>query len=75
VAIVLPFVKRKAVKNRLPEILAGLAVFMVILILFHQKVAHGYWFKWADFWHHESIELYFVGLAIGMLFGKYLTRR
>ena len=61
-------------KNRLPEIFAGLSILLAIWILINQKLTHHFWFKWADFWHHESIEGCFVALAIGLLLGKYFGR-
>lgn len=61
-------------KNRLPEIFAGLSILIAILILINQKLTHHFWFKWPDFWHHESIEACFIAMAIGLLLGKYLGR-
>lgn len=62
-------------KKHLPEILAGLAVLLAILLMSHQRLTHGFWFCWYGFWHHESVEACFIALAIGLLLGKYLGRR
>jgi hypothetical protein len=61
-------------KKFIPEILAGLSVLIVILLLFHQRLVHGFWFRWYDSWHHESVEACFVALAVGLLLGKYLGK-
>jgi hypothetical protein len=61
-------------KNRLPEILAGLAVLVAIALPFHQKLTNYYWFNWHSAWHHEAVEACFVALAVGLLLGKYLGR-
>jgi hypothetical protein len=60
-------------RKRLPEVLAGLSVLLAVMLLFHQKYVHHFWFSWHDFWHHESIEAIFVALAAGLLLGKYLA--
>jgi hypothetical protein len=74
-AIILPFVRKEAIRNHLPEILAGLSTLIVVLLIFHQRLVNGFWFRWYDSWHHEAVEACFVALAIGMLLGKYLGRR
>jgi hypothetical protein len=61
-------------KSRIPEILAGLAVLIAILLPLHQKLINGYWFSWHSVWHHESVEAWFVAVAAGLLLGKYLGR-
>jgi hypothetical protein len=61
-------------KNRIPEILAGLSILSAIALVFHQKIVHGFWIILRDSWHHESVEACFVALAIGLLLGKYLGR-
>lgn len=75
IVIVLSFVRRKSIRNRLPEIFASLSTFIAILLLFHQQLDHGFWFRWEDFWHHEAVEVCLVTLAIGLLLGKFLARR
>jgi TRAP-type C4-dicarboxylate transport system permease small subunit len=62
-------------KNRLPEIFAGLAILIAILLLLHQKLTHHYWINLDSAWHHESVEACFLALAIGLLLGKYLGKR
>ncbi len=61
-------------KSHIPEILAGLSILAAILLVFHQKLVHGYWLKLHSVWHHESVEACFVALAIGLLLGKYLGK-
>jgi hypothetical protein len=61
-------------KNRLPDILAGLSIIIAILLLFHQRLIHHYWFSRQAALHHESFEVFFLALAIGLLLGKYLGR-
>ena len=61
-------------KNRLPEILAGLCVAAAVGVLVHQKIAHHFWFSLKDLWHHESVEACLVALAVGLVLGKYLVR-
>ena len=77
IAILLLFVKREAMKNRLPEILAVLSIFIAIMLLFHQQYSNGFWFNWYDFWHHESVDSMFRfrrdRLVIGQISGEALT--
>ena len=61
-------------KNRLPEILAGLAAVAIILLVIHQRLVNGYWFHPRGSWHHEAVEACFAALAVGLLLGKYLGR-
>jgi hypothetical protein len=61
-------------KNRLPEILAGLAIIAALLLPLHQKLTNHFWFNWSGFLHHESVGGSFVALAIGLLLGKYLGK-
>ncbi len=75
VVIVLSLARRKSIRNRLPEIFAGLSILIAILLMFHQQLTNGFWFRWKDSWHHESVEACFVALAIGLLLGKFLARR
>jgi len=74
VVIVLAFARRAVIRSHLPEILAVLSVFIAVLLLFHQRLDNGFWFRWLDFWHHEAVEACFVSLAIGLVLGKYLGR-
>jgi len=61
-------------KNRLPEILASLAIIIAVFLVLHQKFFHHYWFSRQNALHHESFEVGLVALAIGLLIGKYLGR-
>lgn len=71
----MPFIKREAVQKHLFEIIAGLLVFITILLPVHQHFANGFWFDIGDFWHHETIEACCLTLAVGLLLGKYLSKR
>ena len=62
-------------KNRLPEIIAGLAIIIALLLPLHQKLTNHFWFHWSGFLHHESVAGSLVALAIGLLLGKYLSKR
>lgn len=62
-------------RDYLPEFFAGIAIAVAILLVFHQKIAHGFWFSFRGAWHHESVEACFIALAIGLLLGKYLGKR
>ena len=75
IVILLPFVNRKAMKNRIPEILAGLSICIIIFLLVHQQVTtNDPWFDWPEFWSHESLIACFAAGAAGLLLGKYLGR-
>ena len=60
--------------NRLPEIMAGLAILAALLLPLHQKLVNDFWFSWRSVWHREAIEGYFFALAAGLLLGKYIGR-
>jgi uncharacterized protein YneF (UPF0154 family) len=74
-AALMPFIKRKAVQKHLFEIIAGLLIFVTVLLPFHQHFAHRFWFDIGDFWHHETIEACCLALAAGLLLGRYLSKR
>jgi uncharacterized membrane protein SpoIIM required for sporulation len=61
-------------KKFIPEVLAGMAIGFAVLLIFHQKYIHRFWFDFRDAWHHESVEAILVAGAIGLLLGKYLSR-
>jgi protein-S-isoprenylcysteine O-methyltransferase Ste14 len=69
------FIKKEAIRKHRLEIIAGLLVFITVLLPFHQHFAHHFWFDIGDFWHHETIEGCCIALAVGLLLGKYLSKR
>ena len=71
----MPFIKKEAIRKHSLEIIAGLLVFVTVLLPFHQYFAHHFWFDIGDFWHHETIEGCCIALAVGLLLGKYLSKR
>jgi hypothetical protein len=76
IAIVLLFIKRESIKNRIPEILAVLSIYTAFMLLIHQHLfTNDVWFNWQEFWHHESVIACFVSVAVGLILGKYLGRR
>jgi len=44
-------------------------VVVVLGIMVHHKVKHGYWFDLADIDNHETIALILVGVIIGIIIG------
>ncbi len=58
-------------KEHLAEIIAVIAVVIAVLLRFHQKIVHGFWFHMQGIWNHEAIEACLVVFAAGLLIGKY----
>jgi hypothetical protein len=55
-------------------ILAVISGIAIILLIFHQKAAHGFFLTFRDFFHHETAELGLATFAIGLLLGKYYAK-
>jgi hypothetical protein len=62
-------------KSHIHEIVAAVLVFIAILLPFHQRIVHGFWFHRQGIWNHEAIEACLFVFSVGLLLGKYLTRR
>lgn len=56
-------------KSRLPDIIAGLSVLLAILLMLHQQIVHGFLFHWRAMWHHETVVVGLIVLALGFFFG------
>ena len=62
-------------RNRVPEILAVIALVLALVGLLHQIFASTEaWFSWQQFWHHESLIVVCVVAAVALVAGKYLGR-
>ena len=61
-------------KKRLPEILAGLSVLVIIFLIVQRKMLDGYWFNPVGSWHHESVEAFLLSFAFGVVTSRYLDR-
>ena len=72
--VALPFLRIETIKSHLHEIIAGLLVFVAVLILFHQRIEHGFWYHLQGIWNHEALEACGIVLAVGLLLGKYLAK-
>lgn len=70
--LVSSYLERAGLKNRLPLLLAGLAVLVALLLPVHQKLVNDFWFSLRSIWHREAVEGYFFALGAGLLLSKYL---
>ncbi len=63
-------------RNRVPEILAAIALILALAALVYQHFAtnNGAWFEWEQFWHYESFIAMGIVAAIALVAGKYLGR-
>ena len=62
-------------KNRVPEILAAIALCLAVFLLVHQQlISDDVWFNWQQFLHHESFIACGFVAAISLILGKYLGR-
>jgi len=56
------------------ETLAGTSFLLAIFGLVHQKLATADgWFNWMQFWHHESLIVLCLGVAVALIVGKYAS--
>jgi hypothetical protein len=60
-------------KNRLPDIIAGLSIVLAILVMFHQQLTNGYFFQWRALVHYETVVVGLVVLAFGIFLGTGLA--
>jgi len=44
-----------------------LLIFLIIAVMVHHKVKHGYWFDVHDLDNHETIAVFLLGLLVGSL--------
>ena len=62
-------------RNRIPEILAVVALALSLGALVYQHFAtEDGWFEWEQFWHYESFIAMGIVAAIALVAGKYLGR-
>jgi len=62
-------------KNRLPEVLAVVFIFLAAFGLIHQQLTSSdVWFHFGQMRNHETIVACCIVAAIALLIGKYLGR-
>lgn len=62
-------------KNRIPEILAAIALVLAIFGLLYQRFSSSQeWFNWAQIWHYEPLIACCVVAAVALVAGKYLAK-
>jgi hypothetical protein len=62
-------------KNRAPEVLAVMLLWLALILLVHQRLfRNGVWFDFGEFWSHEALIACCIVAAIALVIGKYLGR-
>ena len=50
-------------------IAAVIALVISAIIMIHHRIKHGYWIDKQDINNHETVALFILGIAIGILIG------